>query len=225
MPLKQEIYVFETDSIIDIDGNVYKTVKIGDQWWMAENLKVRHYRNNTSIYYNSSMTGSIWASLNTGAYCYLNDREQFNGNLYNWYAVNNTNGLAPEGWRIPTDEDWKKLEIFVGMNPDTVGMTGWRGRHEGEKLKARLRESYYWTLDISINNTDESGFSALPGGIRLYDGSFGDALQNNTGFWWSSTEIENGQIWYRYLDYKYGGVFRYYTHKSSGLSVRCIKIE
>lgn len=224
MPLKKAVYTYITDSVTDINGNVYKTVLIGDQWWMAENLKVRTYRDNTPLYFTASYTNSIWAELKTGGYCNLYDLSvSHNGYLYNWYAVNNAAGLAPEGWRIPSDEDWKKLELFIGMHPDMVNMTGWRGTDEGEKLKIHKSDGIEWRIDRSIDNNNQSGFSASPGGCRIYDGSFGDADKYSTGFWWSSTTPVPEQAFYRYLDYRYGGVFRYHALFSSGFSVRCVK--
>jgi len=223
MPVNDPVYTYETDSIIDIDGNVYKTVRIGDQWWMAENLRVKKYRNGTNIYYNASMTPTEWAGLTTGAYCNLNDSHiPANGSLYNWYAIVHPGGLAPEGWRIPTDEDWKKLERFIGMHADTINLSGWRGTHEGEKLKSRISEKFSWKLDPNMNHTNQYGFTAFPGGLRLFNGSFGES-GGSAGFWWSSTEAGNGNAWYRYLDYRVGGVFRYFAPKASGYSIRCVK--
>lgn len=230
MPSKSLIYSFETDSITDVDGNVYKTVRIGDQWWMTENLKVAHYRNGIPVFYSQRLTNKEWEELEKGAFCYLNNSSiPYNGLLYNWYAIVDKNGISPEGWRVPTDDDWKELEQFLGMNPDTIDLTGWRGTHEGEKLKSPSTKntSIFWTIDQSIKNTNESGFSAMPGGFRLFNGSYGHSGPNSTGtstgFWWSSSVNGNGQVWYRYLDYKYGGVFRFYAPKSSGFSIRCVK--
>jgi uncharacterized protein (TIGR02145 family) len=224
MPFEQIIYEFEYDSIKDVEGNTYKTVKIGDQWWMAENLKVGHYRNNVPLFYDQSLTDSEWASLKQGAFCNLyNSSLPYNGVLYNWYAVINTNGIAPEGWHIPTDADWKKLEQFVGMNDGVAEMIGWRGTDEGEKLKSPKGKTFAWRIDPNINNTNQSGFTAFPGGCRLFNGNYGDSGQNSTGFWWTSSEHDNDQAWYRYLDYRYKGIFRYYCPKECGYSVRCVK--
>jgi uncharacterized protein (TIGR02145 family) len=214
MPFNQPAYKVETDSMSDVDGNVYRTVKIGDQWWMAENLRVGHYRNHVPVYYNQSQPDSAWSKLKKGAYCYLyNSYVPYNGMLYNWYVISDTNGIAPEGWRIPTDDDWKKLEWFIGMTADTANIIGWRGTHEGEKLKSAKTKNLAWRLDQSIQNTNESGFSALPGGCRLYNGSYGDSGQNSTGFWWTASDAGTDQAWFRYLDYHYAGIFRYYGPK------------
>lgn len=225
MPFKDPVYVFETDSMIDIEGNVYKTVKIGDHWWMAENLKVKHYRNNVLIHINSLMSDDAWANYKKGSMCYYNSIVQYSGPLYNWYAVTDTNGIAPEGWRIPTDNDWKKLEQFLGMHPDTSNLIGWRGTHTGEKLKARENKNMAWSIVANVHNTNESGFSALPGSCRLQNGSWGDPGIYYTGFWWSSSETDNNLAFYRYLDYQYSGIFRYFGPKSCAFSIRCVKDE
>jgi uncharacterized protein (TIGR02145 family) len=226
MPFKDLDYSYETDSVTDVDGNVYKTVKIGDQWWMAENLRVIHYRDLSSIFYDQSMTDKDWADLTKGAYCYLyNGSTPYNGLLYNWYAISNSNGIAPEGWHIPTDDDWKELERFLGMTVDTSNLIGWRGTHEGEKLKSPKTETQLWIIDQNIHNTNESGFTAFPGGCRLLNGIYVDAGPNSTAFWWTSSEAGSDQAWYRYLDYQYAGVFRYYASKASGFSIRCVKDE
>jgi uncharacterized protein (TIGR02145 family) len=223
MPMEDMVYTYETDSIIDIDGNVYRIVRIGDQWWMSENLRVKRYRDGTGIYYNASMTASEWAGLSGGAFCNLNDSPvATNGSLYNWYAVVHPNGLAPQGWRIPTEEDWKKLEKFIGMPADVIDLTGWRGSDEGEKLKSRKTEKFNWRYDPAMNHTDQFGFRAFPGGLRLFNGSFGES-GGSAGFWWSSTDSGTGDAWYRHLDYRFGGVFRYSAPVNSGLSIRCVK--
>ena len=109
----------------DIDGNIYKTVKIGDQVWMAENLKVTHFINGTPIPNVDNMI--VWSKLTTPGYCWLNNNEekfkQPYGALYNWYTVN-TGKLCPAGWHVPTDAEWKSLEILPGMNPVVAEETG-----------------------------------------------------------------------------------------------------
>ena len=104
-------------SVTDIDGNVYQTVEMGDQLWMAENLKVTHYRNGDEI--STGYSNSEWANLSTGAYAVYDDNESnadAYGYLYNWYAVE-TGNLAPEGWHVPTDAEWTGLIIYLDINP------------------------------------------------------------------------------------------------------------
>ena len=147
-------------NVTDIDGNVYQTVKIGDQWWMAENLKVIHYQNGDGI--TKLPNNTVWSTYGEGAYCNYDNNDSnadIYGSLYNWYAVNDSRNIAPDGWHVPTDEEWKELEMFLGMSQSEANGTGWRGTDEGSKLKATSG----WS---GFNGTNESGFSALPGGSR-----------------------------------------------------------
>lgn len=149
----------ETGTLTDIDDNVYKTVKIGDQWWLAENLKVTHYRNGEAI--PNVTDGTQWSNLITGAYCaYNNDNGNIStyGLLYNWFAVDDNRNIAPAGWHVPTDEEWKQLEMYLGISPTRVNDTNNRGTDEGNKLKS----TNGW--HNGGNGTNVSGFSALPGG-------------------------------------------------------------
>ena len=204
----------ETDSITDIDGNVYKTVKIGDQWWMAENLKVKRFRNGDSINFVDNSDTSRWHNTDTSAYCKIDT----NGFLYNYYAISNPGNIAPEGWHVPGDDEWKKLEIYLGMGEDDVDKVNWRGNNEGNKLKNQ--KGWNNSLNtIELWGTNESGFSASAGSCRMFTGQWGS---NGTGFWWTATMHEN-QPWYRYLDINKANVFRFYGPKTYGFSVRCVK--
>jgi len=226
MPHEFPEYIIETDSVVDIDGNVYKTVKIGDQWWMAENLRVTRYRNQIPIYSNPGMTATEWSSLETGAYTGAGLKIHnipIYGSLYNWYVVNNQNGLAPDGWRVPSDEDWKKLEQYIGMNKDSLNYAGWRGILEGGRLKGKKSSGLYWYSNSNQYISDERGFSAYPGGCVLHNGTFTDAGDFSSGFWWSSTGQADDKALYRHLDYKYNGIFRYYASKKCGFSIRCVR--
>ena len=214
--------VSETGTVTDVEGNSYKTVKIGDQWWMAENLKVKTYRNGVII---PSITDSAdWVQSLSGAYCiYNNGNNQSNepGLLYNWNTVNNSSGLAPAGWHVPTDDDWKKLEQELGMNAAESDKSGWRGSNEGDKLKIESPQG--WTQYHTVWATNESGFTALAGSCRLPNAKFGQPGLFSTGFWWSASETGGSEAWYRYLDYKNSNVFRSHDSKLYGFSVRCVK--
>ena len=224
MPPKQPVYSFETDSITDIEGNVYKTVRIGEQWWMAENLRVRRYRNNIPLVYYSSLPNTQWINQTKGAFCFLNNNPEIpSGAFYNWHAIHDPNGLAPDGWRIPSDNDWAKLEEYLGLIKDSLNMTGWRGAGVGEKLKIPYNRTLSWEIDQDILNTNESGFSALPGGCLLHDGVWGAPGIFFTGYWWTSTTYNNQQAWFRHLNYSNTGVFRYFSLYNYGFNVRCIK--
>ncbi|MFC1725743.1 FISUMP domain-containing protein [candidate division KSB1 bacterium] len=205
--------------VTDIDGNVYNTIKIGSQWWMVENLKVTRYSNGDSIEHVTN--DAEWAGLSSGAYCsYDNNTSNSDiyGFLYNWYAVNDSRRIAPEGWHVPTDDDWKELEMYLGISQSEADSTGWHGTDEGGKLKADT------TLWNSPNEgaTNETGFSAIPGGFRAQ----GDGVCHYIGSYahfWSATEYSSIYAWYRHLDYSFSGICRDKYDKKHGFSVRCIK--
>jgi uncharacterized protein (TIGR02145 family) len=195
-------------TITDVDGNIYRTVKIGDQWWMAENLKVTHYRNGDSVPELASV--SAWSKLTIGARCSYNNDENTvmtYGYLYNWYAVNDQRNLAPAGWHVPTNKDWKILidclekSSFVGGKLKEAGTSHWQSPNEGA--------------------TNESGFTALPGGSRNYDYEFGGLGYNAT--FWSSTEYASKSAWYWKLNYNDSAFKRGCYYKQYGFSIRCIR--
>jgi uncharacterized protein (TIGR02145 family) len=223
LPGKLPVQQVEVDSILDIDSNVYKIVKIGNQWWMAENLKVVKYRNGDNISNFTDTDPKKWAELETGAFCSVSGT--FTTPVYNWYAVNDPRGIAPAGWHVSSDEDWKEMERFLGMSESEIENVSWRGTNEGGKLKAT--QSTYgestWVITDSIQNTNEYGFCALPGGCRMFNGDLGVPGGFYTGFWWTLTEYGGDMAWYRYLDYQYPGIFRFYGQKNYGFSVRCVK--
>ncbi|MFC1554128.1 fibrobacter succinogenes major paralogous domain-containing protein [candidate division KSB1 bacterium] len=207
-------------NVTDIDGNTYKTIKIGDQEWMAENLKVTKYSNGDPI---PNVTDSLsWCSLSTGAYCVYNNTASYAdtyGYLYNWFAVDDSRKIAPEGWHVPTDDDWKELEIYLGMSQSGANSTGYREKDVGGKLKES--GTSHWTSP-NTGATNESGFTALPGGYRY--SSNGDFLNMgyNASFWFSS-ESSNYYAWNRYLYYSRAGVRRTNYNKKNGFSVRCVR--
>ena len=216
----------ETGSVTDVSGRTYKTVKIGSQWWMAEDLRVTKYRDSSFITLVGSTAAdtTTWSSQTTGAYC--NNKDPLGnviGVFYNYYAVNDSRGIAPAGWHIPTDAEWKVLEQHLGMSSGDANNTGWRGAHEAEKLKVVNGTVNGWAAYGDVWPTNESGFTALAGGCRMFNGDFGDPGQYSTGFWWTVSAQAADKAWYRYLDYKNANVFRYYGLKAYGFSVRCIK--
>lgn len=178
-------------TVTDIDGNVYKTVKIGNQVWMAENLRVTRYRNGKAI--PNVTTKSKWKKLKKGAYCsYKNNDSNIGtyGLLYNWYAVNDSRNLAPAGWHVPTDEEWKQLEMYLGMSQTETNDTGWRGTDEGGKLK-EIGTTHWKSPNTGATNL--SGFTAVPGGCRTYDGTFYSI--GTSAYFWSATEIDSYSAW------------------------------
>ena len=211
-----------TGTVTDIDGNVYQTVKIGNHWWIAENLKVTHYRNGDPI--PNVTDNSEWTNLTKGAYCvYDNDESNADtyGYLYNWYAVDDSRNIAPKGWHVPTDEEWKELEMYLGMSQSEADDTGWRGTNEGSKLAGRAD---LWNDGNLENNVAfaESGYSALPAGSRdSFDGGF--CYLGLLATFWSSTETNSLTAWFRVLGYGSSGVSRSYSNKHYGVSVRLIR--
>lgn len=191
-----------TGTIKDIDGNIYKTVQIGNQIWMAENLRAQSYANGDSI---PVVTGNKdWLALTDGARCFYNnmpENEKRYGMLYNWYAASDTRGLCPKGWRIPTDKDWQTLSDYLG----------------GEKTAGgKLRT----TLNFGEHATNSSGFSALPAGYRMYNGKY--MYQGDYAGFWSSTNGNEEFAWLRFLNNYDTKITRLFFGKKNGLSCRCV---
>lgn len=207
----------DTSVLTDINGNVYQTIVIGPYLWMSENLKTSKYNDGTEI--PNIAESSIWVDLKTGAFCFYDNSDSNNnyGALYNWYAVN-TGKLCPEGWRVPNDEEWKYLEGFVDSKYD-IGDTVWNNkRNRGYDAGLQLKADFGWNREGNGPNT--FGFSALPGGERCSKGrSF---QEGNSGFWWSSSEIDSLRAWYRNIFYDYERIYRDTHPKYFGFSVRCI---
>ncbi|MBU6158274.1 MAG: hypothetical protein KGP35_04495, partial [Bacteroidetes bacterium] len=196
-------------SMTDQDGNVYKTVQIGNQTWMAENLKTTKFRNGAAI---SNITDSAqWHNNTTGAYCSYNNNVLNDcpyGKLYNWHAVNSTNQLCPTGWHVPTDIEWTALTNFF---PTAELGAGSRMKSAGTQ---------YW-LNGNIGATNNSGFSGLPGGNRDAEQSF--AGIGLWGIWWTSTQNGSTTALVRFLSANELSASALSAFKSSGYSVRCMK--
>ena len=194
----------------DADGYNYPVVQIGDQVWMAENLKTTRYRNGDPI-------TEQWAYNNDA-----NNAAKY-GRLYTWYAATDSRGIAPAGWHVPTDAEWTTLQNYLianGYNYD--------GTTIGNKIAKALATTTDWytytgtgTPGADLTKNNSSGFTALPGGNRLKDGTFGNI--GYYGNWWSSTELYTSSAWYRYLIYDGYGLYRGDRTKSYGFSVRCLR--
>jgi uncharacterized protein (TIGR02145 family) len=200
-------------NISDIDGNTYKTVYIGSQQWMAENLKVSKYNDGTAI--PNITDNTQWKSLTTGAWAYYNNDAVNNakyGKLYNWYAVSQTsNGnknVCPSGWHIPSDADeWTVLIDYLG----DINVAGGKMKESG-------------LTSWNSPNTDASNtslFTSLPGGYRDYNGIYYN--NGKMGMWWSSTEYGTLNAWNRNLGFSSGGAGRSGADKKHGFSVRCVR--
>ena len=194
--------------ILKIGDQKYKTVKIGNQIWMTENLKVTHYRNGKAI--PNVTDADVWGNLETGAYCSYENNETIAdtyGYLYNWYAVVDSRSIAPAGWHVPTDAEWETLTDFLGGE-----------NNAGYHLKETGTD--HWESP-NTGATNESSFSALPGGQLFHYGDF-DCL-GSYAYFWSSTEYGSNGAWGRSLSYNYSDVHRLNHSKQLGYSVRLLK--
>lgn len=203
--------------VTDVEGNVYKTVKIGNQVWMAENLKTTKYNDESAI--PNITLSADWITLSTDAFCWAQNNEAtfkpLYGALYNWYAVE-TGNLCPTGWHVPTDGEFSAMEVALGMTSEQASASDWRGTDQGKQLK----NTTGW--QTGENGTNTSGFSALPAGYRSYiTGNF-EGLGLITYFWSASGLDENIAL-YRRLDGDNDKVYRSGTYKRAGKSVRCVK--
>ncbi len=211
-------------TVTDIDGNVYETVLIGDQCWMAENLKTTHLRDGTPIPYVTDDTEWGAGVHPQPSRCCAYDNDSTNietyGLLYNWYAVDDPSGLAPEGWHVPTDEEWKTLEMYLGMSEAASDSPGWRGTNEGSKMAGGygLWEDGFLRESSAFG---ESGLDLLPAGYRTNAGPFYHMSYYSSC--WSSSSYSTPSAWDRSLYYGRSDVTRYNYSKSSGFSVRCVR--
>ncbi len=210
-------------TVKDADGNVYNTVRIGTQVWMAENLKTTSYSDGTPI--PNITDNDSWAILTTGAYCNYDNLESnaaIYGRLYNWYAIN-TGKLAPEGWHVATDDEWNILENFLlsnGYNYD--------GTKDEEKFAKSICAKTNWAISdmkgspgAEPENNNSSGFSLLPGGYRSIFGTFSYIKYN--GNWWSATANSSEYAYYRTIYFSDWSMNKNPGKMTSGYSVRLIK--
>jgi len=219
--------------VTDIDRNTYRVVRIGAQVWMAENLKVSCYADGTPIPFVEDMP--TWGDLNISekAYCYYNYDTVYGetyGALYSWPAAMNgeassntipsgVQGVCPAGWHLPSDEEWKVMEMSLGMTQEQADSMGYRALGIGGAMKSTGQE--YWK-DPNVGATNTSGFSALPGG-HVNDAGY---AYNRTldCYFWSTTDSGQNEIMHRKLWYEYSKVLRANTYwYGDGFSVRCVK--
>lgn len=185
----------------------FERVIIGPQVWMFKNLDVTTYRNGDPIPHVTDRTQ--WSKLTTGAWCYHNNDSATGaiyGKIYNWYAVNDSRGLTPVGWHVPTNTEWTTLAAYLGG--ESVA---------GGKLKET--GTAHW-ISPNTGATNSSSFTALPGGYRHYNGTFSDI--GSSGYWWSSSEYEATSAWNIGLYTDIADVYRHKFGKHIGLSVRCV---
>jgi len=188
--------------------NNYTCVKIDTQEWMTENLNVGSFRNGDPI--PEARSDEEWRKAGedgTPAWCYYENKAENGtrfGRLYNWYAVTDKRGLAPAGWHVSSDAEWRNTTDFLG-GEDAAG--------------TKMKNSNGWSDDG--NGTNESGFTGLPGGCRDLTGKFG--YVEKIGYWWTSTEKDRTLAWYRCIDRSPYYVYRTNYYKQNGLSVRCVR--
>jgi uncharacterized protein (TIGR02145 family) len=198
---------------------VLPSVTIGTQVWTNKNLDVSRYRNGDVIPQVTDPTQ--WAALTTGAWCwYNNDSATYAatyGRLYNWYAVNDARGLAPQGYHIPSETEWNKLVKYLDAGADTSCQACNQSLIAGGAMKSTTG----WNAP-NTGATNSSGFSGLSGGCRNVVGASFSGI-NTDGYWWSSTETSTSSAWFRYLYYDFIFVYRGNYLKSLGFSVRCVR--
>jgi len=223
-----------TDSIQDYDGNWYKTVLLGEQCWLGENLRVTHFADGIPVPHVIDKTGWSNLKIDDMAYSYYdNDSVKYAGSygaLYTWASATRdsstkTNpsivqGICPSGWHLPSDDEWKVLEMQLGMSRKEADNTGYRGKNEGSKLAG---DEHAWIYGRLVDDPEfnSSGFSALPAGFRTHEGNF-EARENRTLFW-ASTEFYDYNAWYRSFYQGYKDMTRDCGNKVYGFSVRCVK--
>jgi uncharacterized protein (TIGR02145 family) len=233
----EKAFIIDPDTknrVSDVDGNIYRTVKIGEQTWMAENLKVTRYADGTPIPYVPEKEGWFHLLREDQGYCwyenYLALGAEF-GALYSWPAASRDlygsdlnpseiQGVCPDGWHLPSDSEWDQLEMYLGMDPEELDKLDWRGTDEGGKLKpAGTRD---W-ISPNTGATGETGFNAQPSGFRHGSAEF--IGMGTTARYWTATKNGYSYGWYRQLDNDNSAIGRDFQGVYRGHSVRCVKDE
>jgi uncharacterized protein (TIGR02145 family) len=203
-------------SVTDMDGNVYPTILIGNQWWMAENLRTTSYANGDLI--PNVVSSAAWDVLSTGAWCSVNNQssnDELLGKLYNWYTTADPRNVCPAGWHVPSDEEWNELITFLDpiYEPLTFGDTP-------SSASGKLKSIEGWIAPNEDAN-NQSGFSGLPAGCRFeQDFFFGIG---SAAFWWSSTEAFPNEAWYRKVVSFSNLLTRSTEVFNGGFSIRCVR--
>jgi uncharacterized protein (TIGR02145 family) len=229
--------VVEEMTVTDIDGNTYKTIAVGDQVWMAENLRVTRYADGTPMRLISKSRDWKKMMPTEKAFCwYSEDSDRYGklyGAFYSWAAATRgegatrskeivCQGVCPDGWHLPSDKDWKTLEMFLGMREADADVVKYRGSNEGSKLAGYPMLWYDGKLEQN-GVFSQTGFSAVPASFRYNKGQF--STPGYEAFWWTSTEFNPNFAWCRGLNYNNSTIFRYTNEKKYGFSVRCVKDE
>lgn len=222
-------YEISYDSVSDIEGNQYKTIVIGQQEWMAEDLKVTKYSNGDTIL--TGLNDVRWDTTKKGAYAIYDDKEERleqYGALYNWYVIDDPRSICPDGWHVPSVYEWSVLTDYLENNYDAI-----TSKNIGDKLKScrqdgtplggdcDTREHPKWVGDDTHYGTDDFGFSALPGGLRESGGGYEGI--GFIGLWWSSTEATGTEAFGMYMLNESGQFEEGGDRKNDGICIRCIK--
>lgn len=212
---KQDEIYLEKGSVMDVEGNVYSTVKIGNVWWMAENLRSTRYSDSTIILEFSELDTPLDSASVLAFYV---DADE-NGFLYNFQAVVSNHGLAPPGWRIATDDDWRALENVIGMDNETNQKWGWRGSEQAKSICRGGNQD--WKGELMESN-NKFGLTILPTGCALPDGRINK--DRNSACFWTSTAANNSQAIYRLFDENQKRIFRQKINMGLAMGIRCVKI-
>jgi uncharacterized protein (TIGR02145 family) len=201
--------------VADVDGNTYQTVIINGHEWMAENLRTSKYANGDPI--PNVIDNAQWSSLTTGAWAHYNNDSQYEniyGKLYNWYTTVDSRNLCPNGWKVPSEENWIVLLHSIDTNANVL--EGWSNNIAGGKMKSTGIQ--FWQTP-NLNATNESGFAGLPGGVSLGP----DNNMNVVGYWWGTSDYNEGVAMYAALYYDQDFLDLNSGAKNIGISVRCLK--
>jgi len=200
--------------VSDLDGNIYATIKIGNQNWMAENLRTSHYANGDLI--PNVPESNEWINLTSGAWVHYENNPELNalhGKLYNWHAIQNAKGICPKGWHVPSNEEWNTLLNYLGGKEIAGG-----------KLKSKLLNA--WAFHFNGQSTEsepnnESGFSSVASGSRSVDGMFG--LMSFRATYWSSNEYSASDAYTREIFWNGDAAGSFNEYKKNGYSCRCVQ--
>lgn len=183
-------------------------VRIGGQTWMKSNLKVDVYQNGDEIPHVQDSFS--WSNITYGAWCYVDEKDTIYGKLYNWYAVDDSRGIAPKNWKVPSNDDWEILTDYLGGKDSA-----------GDKMKSK----YGWK--DSGGGSNSSKLNCLPGAGRTKTGSVFGTIGGNVGYWTSTEKIEkktqSTSAWSRNLDYYNAKIYTYKISKRNGFYIRCVK--
>jgi len=208
-----------TLTVTDVDGHVYRTVVIGEQVWMAEDLRTSRYRDGSPVAHVTS--DAAWPNTSSGAWCFYENNSDLGatyGKLYNWYAASDAR-ICPQGWHVPTDADWQRMEAALGVPANELALPGWRGVEQN--IGGHMKAAVLWE-DPNTSASNESGFHGLPGGARNFHGNGNFSSLGRLGHWWSASDAGTGNAWAHTLHNNNAGIARFSLFERNGSCVRCV---